>query len=85
MGEFASRTRLTQKALRLYDAQVLLQPAVWIACHVGMPQGRGRAARVVAGVRRPIARCGRRWSCTSLRQGCINGVYDTPIMAPSLD
>lgn len=28
IGEFASRTRLTQKALRLYDAQGLLQPAV---------------------------------------------------------
>jgi DNA-binding transcriptional MerR regulator len=28
IGEFASRTRLTQKALRLYDAQGLLEPAV---------------------------------------------------------
>ena len=28
ISEFASRTRLTQKALRLYDAQGLLQPAV---------------------------------------------------------
>jgi DNA-binding transcriptional MerR regulator len=28
IGEFASRTRLTQKALRIYEAQGLLQPAV---------------------------------------------------------